>query len=112
MSIRSRSIVGLSWVLAIAVGAGCGWLQNGNQTDEQKRADAEKTRDDVAKATERAKPELEKAGQELKEAAKTAAEQAHAGGAGRERGLGAGKQGGLEFRDGKRTRGAAGSHPA
>jgi DNA uptake protein ComE-like DNA-binding protein len=68
----------LSGILAVGIAAGCGLVQSDNQTEEQKKADADKTRDEVAKATERAKPELEKAGQELKEAAKTAADQAHA----------------------------------
>lgn len=77
MSVRLLPSLGLSCVLALAM-SGCGLLQSDNKTEEQKREDAQKTRDEVAKATERAKPELQKAGQELKEAAKTAAEQAHA----------------------------------
>lgn len=78
MSVRSVSVFCLSGILAVGLVAGCGLVQSDNQTEEQKKADADKTRDEVAKATERAKPELEKAGRELKEAAKTAADQAHA----------------------------------
>src|SRR5579859_3285031 len=78
MSVRSVSVFCLSGILAVGLAAGCGLVQSDNQTEEQKKADADKTRDEVAKATERAKPELEKAGRELKEAAKTAADQAHA----------------------------------
>ena len=64
---------------AVAVGsAGCDWVRSDSQSNEQKRADADKTRDEVAKATERAKPELEEAGREIKDAARTAAEQARA----------------------------------
>ena len=77
MNVHLRSLV---LVLgAVAVGsAGCDWVQSDSRSSEQKRADADKTRDEVAKATERAKPELQEAGRELKEAARTAAQQAQA----------------------------------
>ena len=77
MSVRVLCSLALPCVLSLAI-SGCGLLQNDNQTEEQKRQEAQKTRDEVAKATERVKPELQKAGRELKDAAKTAAEQAHA----------------------------------
>ena len=61
MSVRSVSVFCLSGILAVSIGAGCGLVQSDNQTEEQKKADADKTRDEVAKATERAKPELDAA---------------------------------------------------
>ncbi|HLZ90561.1 MAG TPA: helix-hairpin-helix domain-containing protein [Candidatus Acidoferrum sp.] len=78
MPFRSPTLLVFSCVLALSASAGCGWLQSDNRTEEQKREDAQKTRDEVAKATERAKPEIQEAGRELKDAAKTAAEQARA----------------------------------
>src|ERR1700688_2046242 len=70
----TRVATALSCLLIISATCGCA----PNETAQQRKERADKTRDEVAKATNRAKPEIQAAGRELGRAADEAAREARA----------------------------------